>query len=88
MYGLPFDGSRGSNFILMLNQISNTMKKYRKYRLIYLTKRDDVLREEITAQFCIKDARRLADYRLATTSHNDLHRIMVRRIYEPKNATR
>jgi len=54
----------------------------KKYRLIYLTKKNDTLREEINEAYDIKEARKIAAYKLATTSHNDLHRIMVRRVYE------
>lgn len=64
------------------------MTKYRKYRLIYLTKRDDVLSEEIREYYDIKDARKAAAVKLASSNLNDLHRIMVRRIYEPKSTTR
>lgn len=50
------------------------------YKLIYMTKENDVLREEITEQFCIKDARKVASIKLATTSHNDLCRIIVKKV--------
>ena len=53
----------------------------KKYRLIYLTKKNDTLREEIYEAYHIRDARKVAAYKLATTSHNNLHRIMVRRLY-------
>lgn len=52
------------------------------YRLIYLTKRGDTLREETIQAFNIKDARKIAAYKLATTSHNELKRILTRRVYE------
>ena len=52
------------------------------YRLIYLTKENDILREEIRKAYDIKEARKIAAFKLATTSLNDLHRIMVRRVYE------
>ena len=54
----------------------------KKYKLIYLTKRNDTLREEIREYFNIKDARKAAAVKLANSTLNDLHRIMVRRIYE------
>lgn len=50
------------------------------YRLIYMTKQNDVLCEETTEQFSIKDARKVAAIKLATTSHNDLCRIIVKKV--------
>lgn len=54
----------------------------KKYRLIYLTKKNDTLREEINEAFDIKEARKIAAIKLASSNLNDLHRIMVRRVYE------
>ena len=52
-------------------------KKY--YRFLYLTDRKDVIREEVRGCYDIKEARKIASHLVATTSHNDLHRIEVRR---------
>ena len=54
----------------------------KKYRLIYLTKKNDTLKEEIREYFDIRDARKAATVKLANSNLNDLHRIMVRRLYE------
>jgi hypothetical protein len=54
----------------------------KKYRLIYLTKKNDTLREEIREYYDIRDARKAAAIKLANSNLNDLHRIMVRRLYE------
>lgn len=53
----------------------------KKYRLIYLTKKNDTLWEERIEAFSIRDARQIAALKLATTSHNELHKIIVRRFY-------
>lgn len=47
------------------------------YRLIYLTKENDTLREEIGEYFDIKDARKAAAVKLANSNLNDLVKIKV-----------
>lgn len=54
------------------------------YKLIYLTKGNDTLKEEINQAFDIKDARKIAAIKLANSNLNDLHRIVVKRLYEPR----
>lgn len=54
----------------------------KKYKLIYLTKQNDILLEEMGVYFNISDARRAASAKMATSTINDLHKIAVRRVYE------
>lgn len=53
----------------------------KKYRLIYLTKKNDTLRKEINEAYNIKVARKIAAIKLANSNLNDLHRMVVKRIY-------
>ena len=52
------------------------------YRLIYLTKENDTLREEIGEYFDIKDARKAAAVKLANSNLNDLVKIKVMRVLQ------
>lgn len=52
------------------------------YRLIYLTKKNDTLREEIREYYDIKDARKAAAVKLANSNLNDLVKIKVRRVLQ------
>lgn len=53
-----------------------------KYRFLYWTKKNDVLREEFRHFANAKEARRFAKILYANSNILDLHRISVRRIYE------
>lgn len=57
----------------------------KKYKLIYLTKKNDTLLEEIREYYDIRDARKAAAIKLDNSNLNDVHRIMVRRVYEKHN---
>lgn len=58
---------------------TKTKEIMKTYRLIYLTKENDTLREEIGEYFDIKDARKAAAVKLANSNLNDLVKIKVRK---------
>lgn len=51
------------------------------YELIYQDKQGNELMKKYYECFNLKEATKTAKYLLATTSMNDLHKIVVRRIY-------